>query len=114
MLKLKQKSFLWWLTFPFAHNNFTIIGKTLYHPRGVIPQEHIIRHETVHVIQMEEIGTLNFYLLYLLCFPFFFNKWRWQFEFEAHKIGQKYDDQTIKNILGSYRYGWLREPTGDK
>lgn len=106
----KPKSFLWALTFPFAHNNYTTIGKTIYYPRNRdgVPQS-VVEHEKVHMQQMDDIGHFKFYFKYLFCLPFIKNDFRYRMEYEAYKSGSK-SEKEIHKILTSFAYGWLRKP----
>ena len=104
---LRKKNLIWFLTFPFAHNNFTTIGDSIYCPE--IPSKQTLEHELIHVRQMKIHGTFKFIFLYFFCFPFFYNPWRYQWEREAFLYGSMISEQDMKKELGSYRYGWLRE-----
>lgn len=106
-MKFKPKKWYWILTWPFAHNNYTLIGKTLHYPKGLFPSETIIRHEMVHVEQKEKYGTLHFLFKYLFLLPLFYNPFRYRVEYQAYKAAQGYSDDRIHKILSSYRYGWL-------
>ena len=103
----KKKSIFWYLTFPFAHKNFTTIGDSIYGP--TIPDAQTLNHELIHVRQMKIHGTFKFIFLYFFCFPFFYNPWRYQWEREAFLYGSMISEKDMKKELGSYRYGWLRE-----
>ena len=52
-MKFKPKGWLWKLTYPFAHNNFTTIYGTIYHPSGIEPSPNIVRHEQIHFEQQK-------------------------------------------------------------
>jgi hypothetical protein len=97
-MTLRQKSWIWILSWPFAHANYTTIGDTIYFPNGKPPSQAVIAHETIHSKQQEAVGFWVFALLYLLVLPFLWNPWRWKWELEA---GTKVAE------LRSYRYGWL-------
>lgn len=104
---MKTKNIFWYLTFPFAHNNYTTIGETIYCPPGEVPQE-VINHEKIHIKQQKEVGVVKFLFLYLFCLPFFYNPWRYKWEYEAFTVGSKYSNRRTKQILASYMYGWLK------
>jgi hypothetical protein len=106
--RLKPKSWLWKLTYPFAHRNFTTVGRTLYYPQGFIPTKRIIAHEQIHMAQQKEVGLLKFLFLYLFCAPLWRNPWRWKWEMEAYTLGSRYTKRQAANILQSKAYGWLR------
>jgi hypothetical protein len=68
ILKTKTKGWPWALTWPFAHNNFTTIWKTLYCPKGSVPSNEILRHEKIHSDQQRRwtlIGLPLWLFLYL-------------------------------------------------
>ena len=98
-MNCKEKSWVWKLTWPFAHDNYTTVGSTIYYPRGRPPSSTVVAHEEVHERQWKSVGFLRFYLLYLLALPVLWNPWRYRWEREAG---------TTKNSLRSYRYGWLK------
>lgn len=107
-MKIKEKCWSWILTYPFAHENYTTVGHTIYFPEGSPPSEDVIRHEEVHERQWMEVGFLKFYFLYLFCLPVLWNPWRKKWELEAYTEGSKLSEKDAKRILASYRYGWLR------
>lgn len=104
----KPKSWLWKLTFPFAHDNFTAIGDTIYHPKERIPTQSVIAHESIHFRQQRETGLFKFVVLYLFCLPVLWNPWRWRWEWEAYRDGSKLTSEQTQKKLNSYAYGWLR------
>lgn len=106
-LILKQKSWLWSLTFGFASENYTTINNTLYFPKGFPPIDQIIRHEEIHEAQQQDVGVVKFILLYLFAFSFLYNPWRWKWEFEAYTKGSGYSEEETISILKSKSYGWL-------
>lgn len=108
-MKLKIKSWVWYLTFPFAHNNYTTIKDTIYYPKGFPPSDSVIRHEVIHSCQQAKVGAFKFIFLYLFALPFFYNPWRYKWEYEAFTKGSGYSDEETKKILGSYMYGWLKK-----
>lgn len=103
---LKEKSWVWKLTF-FAANNYTTIGDTLYYPKGFPPIRTIVLHEEIHSLQQKRVGLYKFIFLYIFALPFIWNPWRYRWEYEAYFDGSGLSDQEIKKILSSYRYGWL-------
>lgn len=106
-MTLKPKSWVWWLTFPFAHRNYTTLGTTLYYPKGMVPNLYTIRHEEIHARQQQEIGLIPFVLLYLLALPILWNPWRWKWEHEAYVKGSYATEKETTRILRSMNYGWL-------
>lgn len=107
-MRIKEKNLLWYLTFPFAHKNYTTIGKTIYYPKDKKPSQRIIDHEYIHYLQQKKYGLLKFLFLYLFAFPLFYNPWRYKWEYEAYKKGSHLNDETIRELLSSYKYGWLK------
>lgn len=107
-MNIKQKNWVWWITWPFAHNNYTTIGDTIYYPKGHKPTETVIDHEKIHAMQQKKEGVLWFILKYLLFLPVFYNPFRYRMEYEAYKQAQGYSDEKIHSILSSYKYGWLK------
>jgi hypothetical protein len=107
-MNLKEKSWVWRLTWPFAWGNYTTIGDTLYFPKGdtYVPRS-VIAHEEIHARQQQAVGVVKFCLLYLGALPLLWNPWRWKWEFEAYTEGSKYSRQITVQLLKSYRYGWL-------
>lgn len=106
-MTLKPKSLWWKFTFPFAHNNFTAIGETLYHPKGVTVPSHVYDHEVIHSLQQKHEGLVKFILLYLFVCPILWNPWRKKWEFEAYVLGTKLTADYTRKLLRSYKYGWL-------
>ncbi len=105
-MNYKKKSIWWNLTFPFAHNNYTTIGNTIYYSK-IKPSKIIIAHEKIHSKQQKQIGIIKFIFLYLFCLPFIYNPWRYKWEFEAYTKGSGYSHSKTNKILKSYLYGWL-------
>ena len=76
----------------------------------------VIIHEVEHIKQGKEEGLIKFLFKYLLCFPLWYNKYRWNWEMEAYKV--QYKNTFIRNpeqaykrisaILRGKTYGWLR------
>lgn len=109
-MNLKEKSWIWKLTGPFASNNYTTIWDTIYYPKGDPPHEGVIAHEEIHSIQQHSWGLLALPLwifCYLFVLPVFWNPFRFKWEYEAYKIGSGWSDSQIKFILRSGAYGWL-------
>ena len=108
--EIREKGWIWKLgSFLKLDKNYTLIGtKILYKPKGATPSKALLKHESIHVQQIKEVGLLKYYLLYLFCFPFFFNKWRWKWEYEAYTKGSKWSEEQTKRILRSSMYGWLK------
>jgi hypothetical protein len=106
-MKIKEKSWIWKLTGPFASKNFTTIGHTIYYPKGSPPNKFIVAHEEIHEKQWMAVGFLKFYFLYLFCLPVLWNPWRKKWETEAYKGAEKLTDEEIKKRLSSAMYGWL-------
>jgi hypothetical protein len=97
-MKIKKKNWLWNLTWPFANDNHTTVGHTIYYPKGFPPNKGIIHHEEIHERQWMKEGFVKFYFLYLFCLPILWNPWRYKWEREA---GTRIEE------LRSYKYGWL-------
>lgn len=106
-MNCKHKSKLWWLTFPFAHNNYTLVGRVLYYPKGKEIPADVMRHERIHIRQMDEVGLFWFYFLYLFCLPLLFNPWRRKWELEAFIEGSGLKRKEALKLVKSYKYGWL-------
>lgn len=105
-MKFKEKSWIWCLTYPFAHNNYTLICQTLYFPKGQFPSQTILDHENIHVRQIEKHGAFKFYFLYLFGLPFFWNQFRFNVEYEAYKLTTQLDDKVLIPFIQE-KYGWL-------
>lgn len=140
----KEKSFLWWLTFPFAHpinGTFTTLWNTVYMPKGYNKTpDDIYRHEIIHSEQQKRWGLIllpfwvlcylglpmisamllfyfftdNFHQVWpmLLPFgifglPFFYNPFRYRWEYEAFIKGSKISPAQTREILSSFTYGFL-------
>lgn len=104
---LKQKSLIWKLTWPFASDNYTTIGETIYFPIGNPPNEETINHESIHIEQQKQVGMFKYLFLYLFALPIFWNPYRWKWEFEAYTKGTKISESETIKILTSSAYGWL-------
>jgi hypothetical protein len=110
-MKIKEKSWLWYLTFPFAHKNFTTIWDTIYCPKGMtrVPG-FILEHERIHYEQQQRWGKpllLLWISCYLLIFPLFFNPFRYRWEYEAFRKGSGYSHDNVKHELADLPYGLL-------
>lgn len=108
-VKIKKKSWIWKLTFPFAHKNTTTWNGVIYTKDGSIGAQ-TLAHELIHIKQQAEVGKWKFAFLYLFCLPFKYNKYRWNWEMEAYIHGSKITLAQTKEILKSTTYGWLQEP----
>lgn len=106
-MTIKEKSWIWKLTFPFAHKSFTVIGNTIYCPKGSTPSEGIIKHEEIHIKQRKAVGSFKFYFLYLFALPLFFNPFRKKWEIEAYTKGQGFTEEHARKMLRRAMYGWL-------
>lgn len=106
-MKIKQKSWVWKLTWPFAHSNFTTINGIIYYPKDILPNKVVIKHEEIHMKQQQEVGLVKFLLLYLLALPLFYNPWRYKWEYEAYTKGSGYSAELAKAKLKTKTYGWL-------
>jgi hypothetical protein len=106
-VKVKEKSFLWFLTFPFAHKGRTLIGDTIYYSKDTYPSEKSIAHEEIHLRQKKEVGSLKFHLLYLFALPFLYNPFRYKWEMEAFTKGSGISADDAKRLLKGPSYGWL-------
>jgi hypothetical protein len=111
MAKIVKKSDWWWLTIWASPNVTTAIGETIYLAQN--ESEHnlmLISHEEIHLDQQKRVGLVKYILLYLFCFPFFWNPWRWRWEWEAYEKGSCLGKWQIEKILRSGNYGWLKNP----
>lgn len=111
-MRFKKKSWIWKLTFPFAHNNYTTIWSTIYGPTE--PPPSVWRHEEIHFAQQKrwtKLGLPLWLWLYLVGFPLglpiLWNPWRWRWEWEAYRTGSGYRPEETRRILRSIFYGWL-------
>jgi hypothetical protein len=107
----KPKSWLWKFTFPFAHNNYTTIGDSLYYPPKFPPSASVMAHEAIHSMQQANTGFVKYLFLYIFAFPVLWNPWRFKWELEAYVMGSKLSVDQSKEILRSYQYGWLKNAT---
>jgi len=109
-MNYKKKSWIWMLTWPFAHANYTTIWDTIYKPSYHNPSPSTIKHEMIHSRQQHDWG---WFLLpvwifcYLLVLPILWNPFRYKWEMEAYTKGSGYTKKQAKLILGSAAYGWL-------
>ena len=108
---LKQKSWLWNLTI-FANTNTTttiypniFLSKNFYQ-LSKKQQNTILKHEKIHLNQQKQ-GRLKFLFLYIFCLPFFYNPWRYKWEYEAYTKSGTSKKRT-KQLLSSWHYGWLK------
>ena len=107
-LSEKEKSWLWNLTWPIAHNNFTIIFDTVYKPKGSTIPLDVWKHEFVHAMQAERVGGwFIFYFLYLFCFPILWNPFRKKWELEAYIEGSGISEDDAKRKIRSVKYGFI-------
>jgi hypothetical protein len=106
-MRIENKSRLWILTWPFAHNNVTAWDGVIYKPKGAELSFRTIEHEKIHLRQQEMVGKWKFLLLYLFALPFIWNPWRKKWESEAYEYGSGLSKDQTKAILKSYKYGWL-------
>lgn len=111
---IKVKSWIWWLTIFANPYVTTTIAQDIYVRKDFFSfskatQEKILKHEQYHIKQQEQYGVIVFLFLYILVFPFFYNQWRYRWEYEAYtKSGTSV--QKTKEYISSWHYGWLREP----
>lgn len=110
-IKIKQKSWIWYLTI-FAGPNMTTtihpyiyVSKNFYN-RSKASQDSTIKHEMVHIKQQQDNGLLKFLFLYCFCLIILYNPWRYKWEHEAYKT-QGYSEQEIKAKMKKWYYGWL-------
>lgn len=107
-MRMVTKSWLWWFTWPFAHNNWTNLFGVLYCPKGRWTGQSIIRHEEIHTEQAAKYGGwLVYYFLYLFCLPFIWNPFRRKMETEAYRDANGWTQYMIDKQLRSAMYGWL-------
>lgn len=95
---MREKGWIWKLTGPFASDNYTTVGHTIYYPKGNSPSPSIVKHEEIHEKQWMKEGFVKFYFLYLFMLPILWNPWRKKWELEAG---------TTKEALRSVKYGWV-------
>lgn len=107
-MELREKGWIWKLTWPFAHNNATTFNGVIYYAKGKYPSYLRIAHEQIHLDQEKQVGQWKFALLYLLALPILWNPWRYKWEWEAYYRGTRLKEEEIKKKLRSYKYGWLR------
>lgn len=88
-------------------NAYTLVGNTIWYPKGRPPSNDTIAHEMIHKRQMDKVGEWKFYFLYLLCFPFFYNPWRYKWEYEAYSEANGMTKDDIDKMLATSTYGWL-------
>lgn len=106
MPQIKDKSCLWWLTFPFAHKNVTAWNGVIYKPKGVELSFRTIEHEKIHLRQQQRVGKWKFAFLYLFALPFVYNPWRRDWELEAYVYGSGLTEDEARRVIKSYKYGW--------
>jgi len=108
---LKKKSWIWWLTI-FANSNVTTtlyphiyLGKNYYNS-NLIEKKRILKHEEIHLKQQRETGILKYLFLYIFILPLFWNKYRFNWEYEAYIQSGTSTKNTLK-YLRKWNYGWL-------
>ncbi|MBS3162500.1 hypothetical protein J4467_01120 [Candidatus Woesearchaeota archaeon] len=108
---LKDKSWVWNLTI-FANTDVTTtisphiyLGKNYYDSNGLI-RKRIIKHEEIHLKQQKKVGVLKYLFLYVFVFPLFWNKYRFDWEYEAY-INSGTSKQKALEYLKKWNYGWL-------
>ena len=84
-------------------------------PRKDPRTRRTILHELAHLRQQCKwyqkawwFGLVAWYFCYLCILPVFFNKFRWNWEWEAFRTGQNYDEHYVEELLGRKWYGWLK------
>ena len=109
---IKEKKWYWWLTIFANPNVTTTVSPNIYVSNNFYSftkrtQNKIIKHENIHLEQQEENGLFRFLFLYIFCLPFFYNPWRYKWEYEAYtKSGTS--KQKTEEYLSSWYYGWLK------
>lgn len=108
---IKQKSWLWYLTIFASPNVHTTLYPHIYVSKDFNSfhkelQQRIITHENIHLKQQKEHGLMKFLFLYIFVLPFFYNPWRYKWEFEAYTKSGTSKEQT-KAYLSSLNYGFL-------
>jgi hypothetical protein len=109
-MKMKEKSWIWYFAWPFAHANYTTVWNTVYFPKGRPPDGQVLAHEQIHSNQQHKWGW--FFLpvwifCYLFILPILWNPFRKKWETEAYVRGSGLSEDTTKRILGTVSYGWL-------
>ncbi len=109
---LKKKSWIWWLTI-FANPNATTtiypdvyLGKNYFELSSVV-KKRILKHEEIHLAQQKKIGKWKFLFLYIFVLPLFWNKYRFEWEYEAYVQSGTSVLNTLK-YLKKWNYGWLK------
>ena len=108
---IKQKSWLWNLTIFANTKTTTTFFPNIYLSKNFysLPKSHqskLLNHEKIHLKQQKN-GLLKFLFLYLFCLPFFYNPWRYNWEYEAYTKSGTSKKRT-KQLLSSWHYGWLK------
>lgn len=106
-MNCKEKSWIWKLSFPFAHDNYTIVGHAIYHPKGKPPPTYVVKHEEIHEKQWMKEGFVKFYFLYLFALPVLWNPWRKQWELEAYTKGSGLSEGDAFKAISGKSYGWI-------
>jgi hypothetical protein len=110
---IKAKKWYWWFTIFASPTVTTTIYPNIYLSQGFYKlskrsQNQIIKHEKIHLKQQEDTGLLLYLLLYCLCFPLFYNPWRYKWEIDAYMESGVSIEQAKIN-LGLWNYGWLKK-----
>ncbi|PIN80957.1 hypothetical protein COV16_00070 [Candidatus Woesearchaeota archaeon CG10_big_fil_rev_8_21_14_0_10_34_8] len=110
-MAIKQKKWYWWLTILANPNMSTTLYPHIYVSKNFYNlskqnQDRIIKHEKIHLQQQKENGLFKFLFLYCFCFPFFWNKWRFMWEYNAY-VNSGTDPEYAKKLLRSWKYGWI-------
>lgn len=113
--KIKNKTWIWNLSFFAGTGVSTAWGDTIYLAKGLDPElnREVINHEEIHLRQQKEIGKWKFLFKYLFCWPLFWNQFRYDMEWEAYVKGSVIGRDEINKLLSGKVYGWLqnRNPT---
>ena len=109
---LKKKNWVWWLTI-FANPNVTTtvypniyLGNN-YFALNSVAKKRIREHEEIHLKQQKEVGLVKYLCLYILVLPLFWNKYRFNWEYEAY-INSGTSISETRKYLKKWNYGWLK------
>ena len=113
MKEIKEKGPIWWLTVFLNPNVTTTIYPTIYVASGFYSwpksvQNRVLKHEKIHLKQQKEVGVWMYLFLYVFCLPFFWNPWRYDWEYEAY-VQSGTSKKKAEEYLALWNYGWLKK-----
>lgn len=113
-MRLKMKSWVWWLAWPFAHptsGTYTTIWDTIYCPVGGLSiSPRTLKHERIHSEQQHRWGWMllpAWIFCYLFTLPILVNPFRECWEMEAYVQGSGLTESDARARLRTVTYGWL-------